>query len=53
LVILAEKGTLGAPMSEWVAPHHFGCPRSPMERKLYFWIFRGPARKSRTDKIWH
>ena len=40
LVILAEKGTLGAPMSEWVVPHHFGCPHGPMERKLYFWIFR-------------
>ena len=40
LVILAEKGTLGAPMSEWVVPHHFGCPHGPMERKFYFWIFR-------------
>ena len=41
LVILAEKGTLGAPMFEWVAPRHSGCPHGPMERKWYFWIFRG------------
>ena len=33
LVILAEKGTLDAPMSERVEPHHFGCSRGPMERK--------------------
>ena len=33
LVILAEKCTLGAPVSKRVAPHHSECPRSPMKRK--------------------
>ena len=32
-VILVGKDTLGAPMSERVAPHHSGCSRNPMERK--------------------
>ena len=31
LVILAEKGTLGAPMPERVALHHFGCSHGPVE----------------------
>ena len=34
-IILAEKGTLGAPVSEWVAPHHFGCSCGPMERIIF------------------
>jgi len=33
LVILAEKGTLGAPVFERVTPHHFGWSCSPMGRK--------------------
>ena len=51
LVILAKKFTLGASMFERVAPRHSRCPCGPMERKWYFWIFRGPACKSRVDKI--
>ena len=51
LVILVERGTLGALMHEWVVPHHFVCSRSPMERKYYFEIFRGLACKSKADKI--
>ena len=64
LVILAEKGTLGALMSEQVVPCHFGCLCSPMERKWYFWIFgawhanRGQTKydinimaPKRTDKV--
>ena len=43
LVILVEKCTLGAPVSEWVAPRHSGCSRSPMEIKWHFWIFRSPT----------
>ena len=53
LVILAKKGTLGALMFKRVAPRHSRCPHGPMERKLYFWIFWGPAHKSRADKIWY
>ena len=33
LVILAEKGTLGAPVFEWAAPCHSGHSHSPMEKK--------------------
>jgi len=33
LVILAEKGTLSASVSERVAPCHFRCSRGAMERK--------------------
>ena len=51
LVILAEKGTLSALVFEQVAPCHSRCSRGPMDRKGYFWIFWGPARKSRADKI--
>ena len=25
----------------------------PMKRKWYFWVFQGPARKSKVDKIWY
>ena len=38
-VILAEKDTLSAPISERVMPHHYICSRDPMEGKWYFWIF--------------
>ena len=33
LVILAEKGTLSASVSERVTSHHYICSRNPMERK--------------------
>ena len=33
LVILAEKGILSAPVSEWVTPHYYICSCDPMERK--------------------
>lgn len=32
LVILVEKGTLGAPVSERVVLRHFGYSRCPMKR---------------------
>ena len=51
LVILAEKCTSGAPIPEWVAPRRSGCSHRPMERKWYFWIFRGLTSKSRVNKI--
>ena len=51
LVILAETGTSGALMLEWVVPHHSVCSRSPMKTKNYFGIFRGSACKLRADKI--
>ena len=51
LVILAKKCTLSAPMSEQVAPRHYICSHDPMERKWYFCVFQGLARKSREDKI--
>ena len=51
LVILGEKDTLSAPISERVAPRHYICSCDPMERKWHFWIFQGPARKSRANKI--
>ena len=53
LVILVEKGTLGALVSERVVPCHFGCSHDPMERNKHFWIFWGSARKSRAVKIWY
>ena len=51
--ISAEKGTLGVPVFEQIAPRHFGCSGGPMERKWYFWIFRGLACKLTVDKIWY
>ena len=33
LVILVEKGTLGASMLKRVVPRRFECSRSPIERK--------------------
>ena len=51
LVILAKKGTSRALVPEWITSHCFGFSSGPMERKWYFWIFQGPARKSRVDKI--
>ena len=51
LVILVEKWTLSAPMSERVAPCHYICSCDPMERKWYFWVFQGLARKWRANKI--
>ena len=33
LVILAKRGTSGAPVPEWIAPCHSRCSRGPMERK--------------------
>ena len=51
LVIFSKKCTLGAPVSERVTLSYSGCSRGPIERKKYFWIFQGPARKLRVDKI--
>ena len=51
--ISAEKGTLGVPVFEQIAPRHFGCSGGPTERKWYFWIFRGLACKLTVDKIWY
>ena len=41
LVILAKKGTLGAPMFKRVAPRHSGCSHGPMEKKIIFSDFSG------------
>ena len=43
LVILAKKGTLGAPMSERAAPRRFGCYHGPMEKKKIFLDFSGSS----------
>ena len=51
LVILAKNGTSGALVPKHVAQCCSGCSRGSMERKRYFWTFRGPACKSRADKI--
>ena len=51
LVILAEKGTLSASMSERVALCHSRCSCGPKERKKYLWNFWDLARKLRADKI--
>ena len=50
-VILAEKDTLSTSVSKRVAPHHYICSCDPMERKWYFWVFQGLARKSKANKI--
>ena len=39
LVILTKEGTLGVPMSEWVAPCHFGCSRNPRRENNIFGFF--------------
>ena len=49
--ILVEKDTLSAPVFERVVPHYYICSCDSMERKWYFWVFPGPAHKSRVDKI--
>ena len=53
LVILAERGTLSALVSERVVPRYSRCSHDLMERRWYFWIFRGLAHKSRANKIWY
>ena len=32
-------------------PCHSRCSHGPVDRKWYFWIFRGPTQKLRADKI--
>ena len=43
LIILAERATLSAPVFERVVPCHSRCSHGSMERKWYFWIFRGSS----------
>ena len=50
LILLVERGILGAPMPKWVSPRHSVCSCSSMERKWYFEIFYGPTCKSRRTK---
>ena len=51
LVISAEKCTPGAPVPKQVTPRRSRCSHRPLERKWYFWIFWGLARKLRADNI--
>ena len=52
LVVLAEKGALGTPVPEQVAPCRSGCSRGPIGRKKnIFGFFGGPACKSRAENI--
>ena len=52
LVVLAEKGALGTPVPEQVAPCCSGCSRGPIGRKITFLDFLGVRHANQGQKIY-